>query len=74
MDVGRIVSEICVIYGYTPEYVLRYLSWPQVILMHDRGIEYDFARRGIHLKNTQEVSDVPDVARIENELGFLIRR
>jgi len=42
--------------------------------MHDRGIEYDFARRGIHLKNTQEVSDVPDVARIENELGFLIRR
>lgn len=70
---GRIVATVCAIYGWTPHYVLHSLSWPQVLLFHDKGMEYDFARRGVLLKSNED-SDEPDVDAIESRLGEFIRR
>lgn len=74
---GRIVATVCAIYGWAPHYVLHSLSWPQVLLFHDRGIEYDFARRGVLLNGMNESvigTDEPDVDAIESQLGDLIKR
>ncbi len=80
MDIGAIVATVCAIYGWTPDYVLFRLSWPQVILYHDRGMEYDLARRGVilHRPEPRDESvmggDGPDVAAIEAKYGDRIKR
>lgn len=50
------------------------LSWEQVLLYHDRGMEYDLGRRGIAIKKIEDPEDehgddVPDVEKIESLLG-----
>lgn len=78
------MATVCAIYGWTPDYVLFSLSWPQVLLYHDRGMEYDLARRGIPLRSDREespewsedadVDEGPDVEAIEARYGDRIKR
>lgn len=84
MEVGQIVAAVCAIYGWTPDYVLYCLSWPQIVMFHRYGFRYDFLRRGTPLatddgeesgeEGASSPGDGPDIDAIEARYGDIIRR
>jgi len=79
IEAGRIVAHLCRVYGWTPDYCLDHLSWPQVLMYLEYSI--DTGLRGPENVPRQAAeaqlpgdSDIPDAPTIERELGSLIRR
>jgi len=79
IEAGRIVARLCRVYGWTPDYCLDHLSWPQVLMYLEYSI--DTGLRGPENVPRQAAetqlpgdSDIPDAPTIERELGSLIRR
>ena len=75
IEAGRIVARLCRVYGWTPDYCLDRLSWPQVIMFD----AYARGPAGPMLPETSvsppsEEGDGPDVERIEQRYGPRIRR
>ena len=79
IEAGRIVARLCRVYGWTPDYCLDRLSWPQVLMYLEYSI--DTGLRGSENVPGQAAeaqlpgdSDIPDAPTIERELGSLIKR
>ena len=79
IEAGRIVARLCRVYGWTPDYCLDRLSWPQVLMYLEYSI--DTGLRGPENAPRQAAeaqlpgdSDIPDAPTIERELGRLIKR
>jgi len=79
IEAGRIVARLCRVYGWTPDYCLDRLSWPQVLMYLEYSI--DTGLRGPENAPGQAAeaqlpgdSDIPDAPAIERELSNLIRR
>jgi len=79
IEAGRIIAHLCRVYGWTPDYCLDRLSWPQVLMYLEYSI--DTGLRGPENTSRQAAEaqlpgdpDIPDAPTIERELGSLIKR
>lgn len=79
IEAGRIIARLCRVYGWTPDYCLDRLTWPQVLMYLEYSINTGL--RGSETAPTQAAeaqlpggSDIPDAPAIERELSNLIRR
>ena len=79
IEAGRIVARLCRVYGWTPDYCLDRLSWPQVLMYLEYSMNTGLQGSETAPSQAAEAqqpggSDVPDTLAIERDLGGLIRR
>ena len=79
IEAGRIVAHLCRVYGWTPDYCLDRLTWPQVLMYLEYSINTGLRGSATAPAQAAETqlpggSDVPDAPAIERELSSLIRR
>lgn len=68
IEAGRIVARLCRVYGWTPDYCLDRLSWPQVLMYDAYAEEREIVRRPVSTPAPAAFlrdEDAPDAAAIE---------
>lgn len=71
---SRIISRICVVYGWTPDFVLWTLSLPQLFLWFERAIEEDQIKLGIKIEDELglSVDEIKDGFEWDSDKGCYI--
>ncbi len=72
IEAGRIVARLCRVYGWTPDYCLDRLSWPQVLMYDAYAEEREMMRRPTLAPAPTAApgpDDAPDAAAIEQMIG-----